>query len=422
LHLRTAVVGFLALLAIGAAPSAFEPDRTFTAAEVLPPELRKGPHHSIADPITLDGFYLEFPLKSPYGDLKVQGQTLLRTRVAEAGALARLAEVSKTEVFVKAAGGAVLNVGKGVASAVHDPEATVKGIGGGVKRFGVNLGRKAKRTADSATKDDKKPEAPPDESKDKALDAAGGAANSVFGVNSAARRWAQKLGVDPYSSNPMLHKALVDVGRIDAGGSIITKVVLPVPPVVSGTATVGNLVWAKDPEEVRKTNEARLGELGVAKAVASRYLVNGNYTLTSQTRFIGALHAVKVKGCADYVDAASEAADEREALFFVESAELLAAAHKAAPVSAILEDSRALVAKTGTTAVALLPVDWFHWTEALQKASTELSARARQELGAAALEARLTGATSPGAREGLKAAGWVVKERAADGLAATPAG
>jgi hypothetical protein len=44
-------------------------------------------------------------------------------------ALARLNEVSKSEVFMKAA-------------------ATVKGAGAGVKRFGVNLGRKAKRAAD----------------------------------------------------------------------------------------------------------------------------------------------------------------------------------------------------------------------------------------------------------------------------------
>src|SRR6185436_19579208 len=148
------------------------------------------------------------------------------------------------------------------------------------------------------------------------------------GVNGAARRWAQKLGVDPYSSNPVLHKSLVDLGKIDAAGSIVTKVVLPVPVVVSGTATVGNLVWAKDPEEVRKTNEARLTELGTPKDVASRFFINGNYTLTSQTRFIAALHTVKVEGTADYVDAAAAAEDEREALFFVESAEMLAGLHK----------------------------------------------------------------------------------------------
>ena len=346
---------------------------------------------------------------------------MLRTRVSEVAALAELSQVSKSEIFAKAAGGAVLNVGKGVVSAVKDPKATVEGIGQGIKRFGVNLGRKTKRAADSVTKDDKKPEGAPEPAKDKALDAAGGAANSVFGVNGAARRWAQKLGVDPYTTNPVLHKALVEVGKIDAVGSIATKIVLPVPTLVSGTATVGNLVWAADPEELRKTNEARLAELGVPKDVASRFLVNGNYTLTSQTRLIGALHAVKAPGSADYVDAAAEAEHEREALFFVESTELLAGLHRSEPVTGILKDSRGMIAKTGTRAVALLPLDWLRWTEALQKAAAEIAGRAKQELGAASLEMRLTGSATPAARKGLEAAGWTVKERMAAGLAVPPA-
>ena len=76
------------------------------------------------------------------------------------GLLAELDKVSKSEVFLKAAGTSVLNVGKGVASVVKDPKATAEGMGEGVKRFGTNLGRKAKRTTDkavdSATSDEPK--------------------------------------------------------------------------------------------------------------------------------------------------------------------------------------------------------------------------------------------------------------------------
>ncbi|HET6897624.1 MAG TPA: hypothetical protein VFK70_04725, partial [Vicinamibacteria bacterium] len=306
--------------------------------------------------------------------------------------------------------GAVLAVGKSVASVVKDPEGTAKGIGGGLKRFGVNLGRKAKRTADSVTHDDKKSGEPGESTGDKALDAAGGAANSVFGVNGAARKWARKLGVDPYTTNPVLHKALVDVGKIDTAGSIATKIVLPVPVLVSGAATIGDLVWSKDPEELRKINEARLAEIGVSKPVASRYFVNGNYTLTMQTRLIAALHAVKVQGCADYIDTAADAEDEREALFFVESAEMLAELNKTEPVSALLGDSRGVVAKRGARAVALLPVDWVRWTEEIQRVMTESAARARQELGVTSLEMRITGTVTAAAKAGLRAQGWTVKE------------
>jgi hypothetical protein len=409
-----------AALCLAAGP-AYEPEASFKASQILPAKILKGPHHAVEEAVKGEGYYQEFHIKSPFGDVDAEGRTVLHTRVSEADALARLSEVSKSEIFAKAAGTAVLNVGKGVASAVADPKATAQGVGAGVKRFGTNLGRKTKRAADNVTKDDKKPEGEKKQTDEKALDAAGGAANSVFGVNAAARKWAQKLGVDPYTSNPVLHKALVDVGKIDSAGSIITKVVVPVPMVVSTTSTVGNLVWAKDPEEVRKTNEARLTELGASKQVASAFLINGNFTLTSQTRLIAALHAVKAKGAADYVDAAAEAENERDALFFVESAEMLAGMHKAEPVSEVLTDSRAMVAKSGTRAVVLLPVDWVRWTEALEKAGHEIAGRAKQELGATALELRVSGSSTKAARDGLAAQGWTVKDKVVAGLTITPA-
>ena len=86
----------------------------------------------------------------------------------------------------------MLNVGKGVASAVKDPGATAKGVGTGVKRFGTNLGRKAKRTGDKAvdsvaSDDDKKAEGSEKSTTDKAAAAGTGMAYSMLGVNKAAR-------------------------------------------------------------------------------------------------------------------------------------------------------------------------------------------------------------------------------------------
>jgi hypothetical protein len=403
------------------AASGFEPAPTFQAAKILSPARVKGAHHTVHEEVAVDGFYQQFHIASYFGTMDADGRTVLRTRLDEVDALARLAEVSRTEAFARAAGGAVLDVGRGVVSAVKDPVDTVKGIGGGLKRFGVNLGRKAKRAADKVTKDDNRPEGAPKATREKALDAAGGAANSVFGINGAAREWARKLGVDPYTTNPVLHDALVDIGRIDAAAGIVVKITVPIPVVVSTTASVGDLVWAADPEAVRKENEKRAGELGVAKDAASRYFLNGNYTLTSQTRLVAALHAVRAPGCAQYLDAASEAGDEREALFFVESAEMLAGLHETEPVSAILEDSRAIVARTGTRAVALLPFDLVHWNERLKTSALDIGSRARRELRAPALAVRLSGKATPAARAGLATAGWTVTEDATAGLRVPPA-
>jgi hypothetical protein len=91
------------------------------------------------------------------------------------------------------------------------------------------------------------------------------------------------------------------------------------------------------------------------------------------------------------------------------------------PVSMLLSDSRAIVAKTGTRAVALLPVDWVRWKEDLQKVTGEFAARAKRELAATALEMRMSGTATAAAKAGLRAEGWSVKEHVVAGLAVAPA-
>ena len=290
-----------------AAP-ADEPPPTFTAAQLLTPAQVKGPHHTVASAVATEGYFHVFHIQSDFGAADAIGRSLLAVRLREVEALAKLDEVSKTEVFLAAAGQSVLNVGKGVVNVATDPVDTAKGLGSGVKRWGVNLGRQSKRAVDSATGDD------PAEASKQGDNAAVSAGKTVLGVNRASRRWAQKLGVDPYTTNPVLRKALDDIGEIDAAGSIATKVVLPIPGVVGMTATVGDLVWGKDPEELRKINEGRLKELGVPDAMAKKLSLNSAVTLTYQTRIIAALYAVKVRGVADRVAAAADSRNSREAL------------------------------------------------------------------------------------------------------------
>ena len=202
------------------AAAAYEGPRTFKASELLKPAQVKGPHYSVAPTVKTEGYLHVFDITTDYGPLEAEGHAMLLMRLHEVGAIAELDKVSKSEVFLKAAGTSVVNVGKGVASAVKDPEATAKGIGGGVKRFGTNLGRKAKRTGDKAVdeikKDDEPKQGEQKSTEQKAAEAGTGVAHSVLGVNGAARRWAAKVGADPYTTNPILKKALVDINTASA--------------------------------------------------------------------------------------------------------------------------------------------------------------------------------------------------------------
>jgi len=402
----------IAALATGAA---YESPQMFRASDLLTPTQVKGPHHSVAPDVKLDGYLQVFAVTTDYGAVEAEGKSTLLTRLQEVGALAQLDEVSKSKVFVQAAGASVVNVGKGVSAAVSDPGATAKGIGGGVKRFGTNLGRKAKRAGDEAVTaaktDEKTADGAEKSGGDQVVAAGAGVANSVLGVNGAARKWAQKVGVDPYTTNPVLKKALSDIGKVDTAGGLAAKIAVPVPMVVSGTAKVGALVWAKDPEELLKLNEQRLTETGASAATIKQLYVSKGFTMTLHTRLAASIREVNVPGCGDYVATAAEAGTPREAAFFVESAEMLAAFHKTAPVAAILSDSRAMVAKTKDgRAVALLPLDWLSWTAAFEQALGAVDTRAQHELPGPKFLLRLTGKVSPVAKAELARRGWTVVE------------
>jgi hypothetical protein len=402
----------LAGLGVTALAAGYDGAATFKASAILPASWIKGPHFTVAEDVKTEGYFQTFTLTSDYGTIPAESRSMLSIRIREVHALDELDDVSKSEVFIKSAGGSVLQVGKGVANVVANPVDTVKGIGGGVKRLGVRLGRKSKEAADAAGEavkggDDGKSTGA------SAADAGASAVNSLAGVTGASRRWAKKLGVDPYSTNAVLRKALEDIGRIDSAGAIAVKIAVPIPPIASLTATTNDLVWGKDPDELAKINAQRATELGVPEAVAKRFFKCKAFSPSRQTRFIAALHAVRVKGAEDYVDAASESRTEHEAEFFMESADMLQRLHVASPVVAVLKDSRAMVARTQDgRAVALLPIDWIPWTEASSKALVDIDERAKKELGATRVEVELTGRLSDEARRQLAGRGWKVQEDA----------
>ena len=414
--MRVAIFAILITTCSSTAPAQgrWEGPKTFQASKILAPEERNGPHHTVEDEVPTEGFYFAFTLHTDFGDLTPLGRDLLNKRIRETNALEVLNEVSKTEVFLEAAGRSLQSVGKGLVQVAKDPEDTAKGLGGGIKRFGVNLGRKTQRVAEDVTDGD-------DDTKS-TTDTAENVANSVLGVNKSARVWAEKLQVDPYSRNPTLQKALLEIAKLDAAGGIAAKVAVPIPTVVSATSSVSGLVWGKDPEELRKDNEARLASLGVPDEIAEEFFRNTSFTLTDQTRFIAALHEVNATGLADYVDAARGAKTPREVLFYVESAEMLQRQHAKAPVQGVLTDSRAMVATVSGVAMALLPLDYLVWTEAVAEPSSEIAERARKELGAGGLEMHLTGQASERARQELATLGWSLRERVPLGASVETAG
>ncbi len=397
--------GVLAAFAsAGVRAQAGDPDPRLTAASLLASTPLVGEGYTIAPDVRTPDSYHVFTIASDFGTFEAEGLAQVEVRLQEIAALRRLDDLSKAGVFARSAGESLLKVGTGVVGAVTDPVATAKGIGGGVKRFGVNLGRRTKRAVERVT-DDR-----PDGDKDddaRVGDAAAGAAKSLIGINGARRRWARRVGADPYTTNPVLKAELERVATVDVAGGIATSIAIPIPPIIGTTADVGNLVWGTDPEELRKLNEARASEIEASSEGARAFFRNRAFTLTMQTRLVAALAAVGVPGLGDYLASAAEATDQREALFFVESAEMLQQEHEASPVASALTDSRALVARRPDgEAFVLLPLDWIRAAEPMTGEFRELAGRAREELGATSLRLKISGTMTEAATSALAGTGW----------------
>ena len=112
---------------VATAPATAQLKKTFETPPVLagsalaPATLLQGPLHTVAEPITLDGYFGRFVIESKFGKFSVAGVNMLAVRVNELQAIEALQEVQKSQAFqdslVRAASAPV----QLVQSAVADP-------------------------------------------------------------------------------------------------------------------------------------------------------------------------------------------------------------------------------------------------------------------------------------------------------------
>ena len=414
----------------------FEQPPVLRASDILPPEALRSEHHEVFDEVHSDGDMNHFRIASDFGRFEAPGEAMLATRVQEIGALAELAKVSKAKVFADSSLKAITRPVTAVTEFAERPGETVAGIGKGVGR----MWKRAKRTAGEVkddVKEKKQEKKKKDEetgegqaagdktagdktARDKSAEAAKSYAKKYFGSTAAERRWAEKLGVDPYTTNETLRKGIREVARVDAAGGFAVRLVgMPSIPGVNVIASVNHLVWSKDPGELKELNTGELAAMGADKALIDRFFANPFFlSPTRQTRFVTAL--ADLDGVADRVVAvelAAGAESEPEALHHVGAAIMLGWLHGGGETLARLAPFRVIpmaLTADGRLAVAV-PTDHTYWSENLAAAVEHLDEIGRS-LGADRREAWFRGEVSERCRRELEERGWKVSTRAAVGL------
>ena len=430
-RLLSAVLPLCFLAAVAATAEEFDPTPVvLEASEFLRPDLQKGDHFETAERIENDGYMNSYRIRSDFGEFEAYGTLELALRVMEIGALAELDELSKTKVFADAAKSSALSSVDAIEQFAEQPVETVKGIPSGARRMFKVTRRRAgelvdkadeeisKRRENEAEKGDSAEGEGGEEGKsagelaDEAADAGSYLIKRYFGVTAAERRWAQKLGVDPYTSNEVLRKEIKEVARIDSAGKFGVKL-LPIPsiPGASAIQAVNAVVWSKDPYELQDFNRERLLSMGVTEAQIEAFFEVPWLSPSGQTLFVSALAGLeRAENRSLAIEQALDLESVDEGRFLLQAAQMLAWLNEnEAPVTRLLSGERSLVALAdGGRELTPVPVDHLSWTSEL----AELTERRTHELERAGVESRelwLIRGLSELCRERLEALGWRVE-------------
>jgi hypothetical protein len=440
---RSSVAGVLVMsIATLLMASDFEVPPKLAASEFLQAEAIAGERHQVDEAVANDGYMNSYGINSDFGRFEAYGTTELFVLLREIGALGALDELTKTEVFSNAVvEGATASV-KALETIAKNPVETAKGVPDGVGKLfgrtkrsikkGVDTAKdlKEKHTGEDVEDEPCEGEACEDEQgvdEDEASRAqqagefATGYAKKYFGVGAAQRRWAQKLGVDPYTSNEVLIKAIAGVAKVDSAGRFATRLA-PIPRIPGSRtlAQINSLVWTMDAYELVQFNKKRLGEAGVVPEAVDAFYLNPHYSPTQQTLLITAV--LGLEGAADlgYAMTLTTAAESPlQARFFVLAAQMMQWFHtNESPITRLLPRERAFVveAKDGRT-VLFAPVDYLSWTPEIAAATSRIGSEEEGQH-----EIWLLGDLSSRTREELRSVGWEAESglgrRMREGLAA----
>jgi hypothetical protein len=416
-------VALACLLAAGAVaaktPATAQPREDFESATVLagtvlaPPALLKGPLHTVAEPVALEGYFGRFLIESKYGKFSVVGVNMLGVRVNELRAIEALQEVEKSQAFqdslVRAASAPIQFVQSAVTNPVGTVENVGQGLGSVLGRIGFLARSSAQSVADSTSST--APAAPGIAPAPAGETMPSAFTGDPFGYNKARRDWARQLNIDPYTSNPVLRPLLDNASAASFAGSFaintaIGAVSMGASLVVGFDTDVRDAVWNQPAVDLARQNESRLLAMGVSGRTTRDFLRNRWFTPSAQTALVIALAKMGgIAGVESVIQVASQVQGETRVRFLVESVRMLGQSQGKESRLIKLRMSGMVpvgVADDGTV-VAAAAIDYAYWDQ------TSAEFAQRKELKQKRRVLLVAGPASERARKEFEKAGWTLR-------------
>lgn len=340
-------------------------------AEVYPPAQRESANHVLVDPVrptgspTALGLWNQTSIQSRYGNLETPNESFTRIRIREIEAITKLKAIDTGETIGGGVANAAMAPVRAVGALFTKPVETLGNIPKGVSDF-------VGRTAEGFSSEKSKFE-------DSLFE-------EVAGVSRKKRELAAQMGVDVYSSNPLLQAELNRIGQASAGGNITVDVAMIA---VTGTAgaVISNLgrvdalqeiVNTQPAKELRRRARHTLEVIAMPKTYIDQFLDHPYYSPRRKTIVVGLMSPMKeVQGLEQFLEVAMTAQSEADALFYQQMIELISGFHfNVAPVKQIIKVENYPVAiseKAG--AFFALPVDRVYWTSQAQGFVDQLLAK-----------------------------------------------
>jgi hypothetical protein len=417
--MRTLVAIFTVFMAASAGAQQYETSRDFKAAQFAPAALLKGPLHSVDENVSVERGLPRFTIRSKYGTWEARGVEMLAIRVSELPAFVQLENVSKTDEFAKAAAKAVAAPIQATGQLIQHPIDTtgnvISGIGIMVGRVGRLAGSAATRVGDTGADTGKKGIALQQVAPEAGTAEPRTITGDPLGYNAARREWAQRLGVDPYTSNAALGEKLGQVASASFAGSLpvdltIGAVVAPLHYATQLNAAAQLQAYQLPPSDLEAANERKLTAMGIEGLPVRTFFRNRYFTPTLQTTLVLALESLgNVTGRGEVIAFAGRAASESEARYVNNSIVMLAQyGRSAAPIVSLRGADNVIVGQTrdGKLVIAA-PLDYVAWVQPAEDFAQ------RSDLKGSERWLLLAGTASPRATKELAARGWRVNENVA---------
>ena len=397
------------LSVVGPAASAQTSPETpavLSARDLLPPAMLAGPLFRVDERVPTDGYLAHFTLRSDLGTFIVPGRELLTIRIEELQAIQQLDQTSKTETFLSGAATAAERPVEAAVNIITSPVQTLSSLPTGISRFFDRVELGTKDIVAAATDSSKTGQQAAQDTAQRV----GDVTITALGFEQVRRQLAKSLGVDPYTTNPVLAKKLTDTAWVAfsarLGVDVLMSAAVPGSTFISLASVTSDLVYDTPKADLIVLNQQKLMRMGASEALAQALLKNRWYSLSVLTMLVTELERLAgVKGRPDIIALATTVENEEEVRFLTASVHLLARLNVTGMPLRELAVRRTVVGITpGGAIVVPAPVDYLSWTAAIARVAE------RKDLKAPRRGLWISGRMSGLAHRELSRLGWAFHE------------